>query len=101
MRDLIDRLFALGMGIAATSKEQADKIIDELVDKGNMAKSEASDIIDELVKKGKEAQDKWQATVEDRVNEVLRDSNLVTRQEFEDLKKRVEALEAKLSKEDQ
>lgn len=100
MKDLIDRIFTLGLGIAAVSKEQADKIIDELVEKGNMAKTEASDIIEELMKKGKEAQEKWETTVEERINQAVQESKLVFRQEFEELKKRVEALEEKLLNKD-
>jgi len=100
MKDLIDRLFTLGLGIAAVSKEQADKIIDELVEKGNMAKTEASDFVDELMKKGKEAQEKWEATVDEKINQAAQTSKLVFRQEFEELKKRVETLEEKLLNKD-
>lgn len=97
MKDLIDRLFTLGLGIAAVSKEQAEKLVDELVEKGNMAKTEASDTIDELLKKGKEAQQKWESTMDEKLNRVIREANLVSRKDFEELQNRVQELEEKLA----
>ena len=101
MKDVIDRLFALGIGIAATSKEQIEKLVDDLVEKGKVAKSESAEVIEELIRKGKETQEKWDASIKDKVQETTKEMNLVTREEFEELKRQVEELKEKLEKKDE
>lgn len=96
LKDFIDRMFTLGIGAAIASKEQLEKLIDELAEKGNVAKEESSDIVDELMKKGKEYQSKFEASVKEKVKQTLKDSDFVTKEEFDALKKRVEELEAQL-----
>ncbi len=97
MKNLVDRLFTLGIGIAALSKEQAEKIAEELTQKGKMASDEASAFIDELMKKGTESREQWEAVIKEKIEQVLRESNIVTKQEFEALEKRVNELERKLN----
>lgn len=97
MKNLVDRLFTLGIGIAALSKEQAEKIAEELTQKGKMASDEASAFIDELIKKGTESREQWEAVIKEKIEQVLRESNIVTKQEFEALEKRVNELERKLN----
>lgn len=96
LKDFIDRMFTLGIGAAIASKEQLEKLIDELAEKSNVAKEESSDIVDELMKKGKEYQSKFEASVKEKVKQTLKDSDFVTKEEFDALKKRVEELEAQL-----
>jgi polyhydroxyalkanoate synthesis regulator phasin len=96
IKDFLDRMFTLGIGAAIASKEQIEKLVDELVEKGNVAKEESADIVDELMKKGKEYQSKFEASIKEKVKQTLKDHDFVTKEEFDKLKKRVEELEAQL-----
>lgn len=96
MKDTFDKLFALGLGVAAVSKEQIEKLVNELVEKGNVTKNESSEIIDDLIRKGKETQEKWESVVNERVDEALHKMNIVTRKEFDELAKRMTVLEEQL-----
>jgi polyhydroxyalkanoate synthesis regulator phasin len=96
IKDFLDRMFTLGIGAAIASKEQIEKLADELVEKGNVAKEESADIVDELMKKGKEYQSKFEASIKEKVKQTLKDHDFVTKEEFDKLKKRVEELEAQL-----
>jgi polyhydroxyalkanoate synthesis regulator phasin len=96
IKDFLDRMFTLGIGAAIASKEQIEKLVDELVEKGNVAKEESADIVDELMKKGKEYQSKFEASIKEKVKQTLKDHDFVTKEEFDKLKKQVEELEAQL-----
>lgn len=96
IKDFLDRMLTLGIGAAVASKEQIEKLVDELVEKGNIAKEESSEIVDELMKKGKEYQTKFETSVKEKVKQTLKDHDVVTKEEFDALKERVEALEAQL-----
>jgi len=97
LKDLFDKLFSLGIGIAAVSKEQIDKIIDELVEKGRMTRNESKEVVEELINKGKESQKKMEEAFQRKMEETLKNLNLVTKTELEVLYKRIEALEEKLN----
>ncbi len=54
MREFINRALAIGLGIAAESKEQIERAVNELVQKGELSKSESDQAIQELIDKGEE-----------------------------------------------
>mgnify|MGYP002399038597 CR=1 FL=1 len=96
MNDLFDKLFSLGIGIAAASKEQVEKLVNELVEKGKMTRSESAEVVESLINKGKETQKKMEEVVNSKVEETLKSLNLVTKKDFDELEARVKALEEKL-----
>ncbi|WP_078501353.1 phasin family protein [Paenibacillus selenitireducens] len=97
MKDFFNRTIALGFGIAAESKEQIEKVVDELVKKGEVTRQESSEMIDELVKKGEETRQKFETVVQERVQAVVGERNWVPRSEYDALVQRVEKLEQQMN----
>lgn len=97
MKDLLDKLFSLGIGIAVVSKEQMEKLIDELVEKGKMTRSESREVIEELINKGKESQNKMEEAFQRKLEETSKKFPFVTKTELDELQKRIDALEEKLN----
>lgn len=93
MKDLINKAVSLGLGLAVTSKEQVEKLVDELVKKGEVSKAESSAFIDELLDKGKEAQRKIETIVRERVADIVGSRQLATKEDIERLERRLDALE--------
>lgn len=58
MADLFKRGLAVGLGLAQTSVEQAEKLVNQLVDKGEMTKAESKEFFDTYYKKGQDVQNK-------------------------------------------
>lgn len=58
MRDVLNKAVSLGIGLAVASKEQVEKIVDELVKKGEMSRPESLAFVDEWLKKGEESRQK-------------------------------------------
>ncbi|WP_203232125.1 phasin family protein [Paenibacillus pinistramenti] len=96
MKDLFSRAVSLGLGVAAQSKEQIEKAVDELVKKGELTRSESSDVVNDLVAKGQEAKRNLEAMVNERVKKLTGAHNYVTKEQAEELLKRIEELELKV-----
>ncbi|WP_223067066.1 phasin family protein [Paenibacillus caui] len=97
MRDLFNRALSLGLGLAVQSKEQIEKAVDELVKKGELSRSESSDVVNDLVAKGQEAKRNIETMVNERVQKMIGAHNFATKEQVEELTKRVELLEQKLN----
>jgi len=98
MKDMINRAVSLGLGIAIASKEQAEKLVDELVRKGEMSRAESFAFVDDLLKKGQEAQRKVEAVVQERVQAAIGDKKWATKEDIERLERRLDRLIARLEK---
>lgn len=93
MKDLFDKVIATGIGLAITSKEQVEKIVDELVKKGEVTKAESSSYVEGLIKKGEASRAQIEETIRERVQSILGERKYVSREEFETIERRLEALE--------
>jgi polyhydroxyalkanoate synthesis regulator phasin len=49
LKDLVERLFLLGVGAAALSKDRLQEIVEELVRRGHLSRDEGRDMVDKLV----------------------------------------------------
>ncbi len=93
MKDLIKKGLALGLGFAIVSKEQIEKVVDELVKKGDLSASESKDIIKELIQKGEEQQQEINTKLRDQVQKILDELNIPSRADINKLEKRIVELE--------
>jgi polyhydroxyalkanoate synthesis regulator phasin len=93
MKDLIKKGLALGLGFAVVSKEQIEKVIDELVEKGELSASESKDFVSELIQKGEEQQKEINTKLQSQVQRILEELNLPTKSDIERLEKRIAQLE--------
>lgn len=96
MMDLFKKGLALGLGLAIVSKEQIEKVVDELVKKGEVSVSESKDLIHELVEKGEEQQKELNSKVQEQVQKLLTELNVPTQADIERLEKRIANLENQL-----
>lgn len=96
MRDLLNKFVSLGLGLAVVTKEQAEKLVDELVKKGEMSRAESFAFVDDLLKKGEEAQARIETLVRERVQAAVGERKWATREDVARLEKRLDALIAKL-----
>lgn len=92
MRDVLNKAVSLGIGLAVASKEQVEKIVDELVKKGEMSRQESLAFIDEWLKKGEESRQKIEAFIQERVQAALGERNWATKEDIERLERRLDEL---------
>lgn len=93
--DFFKQVFSLGIGAAVSTKEQIEKTVDSLVKKGEVSKEESKELINQWVEKGEQARQDIDEVIKARVNQALTSLNLVTKDEFKKLERRIQVLENK------
>ena len=48
MKNLIDQFITLGFGLMAVSKEQVEKMVNELVEKGEITRKESKEMVEKI-----------------------------------------------------
>lgn len=86
MADLFKKGLAVGLGLAQTGVEQAEKAINQLVEKGEMTKSEAKEFFDQYYEKG-----------EDTQNKTLNKLNIATKDDVKKIEARLAVVEQRLN----
>jgi polyhydroxyalkanoate synthesis regulator phasin len=94
MKNFINQVFSLGLGAAIASKEQIEKIVNDLVKKGELSNAESKEWIDKLTERGVQARKELDDIVKTRIHQVLNELNLVTKDEVRELERRIEILES-------
>lgn len=93
MKKFINQVFSLGLGAAIISKEQIEKIANDLVAKGELSKAESKEWIDKLTERGVQAREELDDIINTRIHQMLNELNLVTKDEVRELERRIEILE--------
>ena len=93
MKDLITNILLAGFGAMVLTKEKAEDIMAELIQKGSVSRDEAKAIMDSLVEKGEKEKKGFLDSMRVEVRKVIEEMGIPSKQEFEELKKRVQALE--------
>ena len=96
MRDTFDRIFKLGLGAVVAGKEQIEKTVDELVEKGDITHNESKALVDELLQKGQETKQQIEMMARERVDKLLQDANIATKEDIARIESRLDALERTL-----
>ncbi|HHY28792.1 MAG TPA: polyhydroxyalkanoate synthesis regulator [Desulfitobacterium dehalogenans] len=93
MQDMIKKGLSLGLGLAVVSKEQIEKVVDELVKKGELSAGESKEWMNELIQKGEDQQDEIYTKLKEQVQKILAELNLPSKADMERLENRIAQLE--------
>ncbi|RAK19406.1 polyhydroxyalkanoate synthesis regulator phasin [Anoxybacillus vitaminiphilus] len=93
MMDFIKKGLALGLGLAVTSKEQAEKMVHELVKKGELSLEESIDIMDQWIRQKKERKVELQRIVREEFKQMMAKLDLATKDDIKKLEQRIQQLE--------
>lgn len=92
MKDLIGKMVSIGFGLAEITKEQAEKLVDELVKRGEMSRADSAGFVNELMKKAEDARQRMKDSVRDSVRSVVAELKLATKDDIERLERKLDAL---------
>ncbi|MEN4012475.1 MAG: phasin family protein [Bellilinea sp.] len=92
MRTLFERSVLAGIGLLSMTHEKAQKIIDELTQRGEVQKEEAEDWVEGLVQRGEDERQSLRKLIHDEVKSTLNELGLVTKQDLQDLASKIETL---------
>ncbi|GFR37607.1 hypothetical protein PRECH8_09030 [Insulibacter thermoxylanivorax] len=97
MKDTMDKLLRLGLGLVAAGKEQIEKTVEELVEKGELSRAESKAVVDEWLKKGEDTKQHIERLIQERLDALIQQANLATKGEIARLEQRIAELEEKLA----
>lgn len=93
MKDLIKKGLALGLGLAVVSKEQIEKLVDELVKKGEVTAAESKGLVQELFEKGEAEKQHMDERFREQFAQLLKNLDIPTKADLERIEQRILALE--------
>ncbi len=82
MKSLFEKSINLGLGLFAYSREKLEEIVEELVNKGEIAKKDARQFAGELVKKGEEQREELKKIVRGEVEEALKQMSIARKEDL-------------------
>ncbi|WP_151733662.1 phasin family protein [Paenibacillus tengchongensis] len=97
MSDLFKKAISLGVGLTVVSKEKIEKVVDELVKKGELAPSESRALVDRLVERGEEERGMFKTAVQEQVQRVLKELKVPLQSDIAILEARIAALETRVA----
>lgn len=82
MASLIEKSIDLGLGLFAYSREKVEEMVEELVNKGEVARKDARQFASELVKRGEEQRNELKKLIKDEVTEALNYVNVAKKEDL-------------------
>ncbi|MCB0820444.1 MAG: hypothetical protein KDC13_07460 [Bacteroidetes bacterium] len=97
MEETLKNIMYQGLGVISITKDKIEKAVNELVEKGKLTREEGKKFADEIGTETRKAGEEFKDNVKETAREWIEKSGIPSREEFESLKARVEALEQKLN----
>lgn len=97
MSDLFKKAISLGVGLTIVSKEKVEKVVEDLVKRGELAPSESKALVDRLVERGEEERGAFKTAVQEQVQRVLKDLNVPVQSDIAALEMRIAVLEHRVA----
>lgn len=97
MFELIEKVVMTTIGVAAITQKKAEELVCEMKEKYKMSEEEGKQLVEKLQTMARENKDKVREMAEVEVQKVVERLGLVSIDELENLKKRVQELEARLN----
>jgi len=97
-RDLLTKSLDLGLGALTLTKEAAQKVIEELVSKGEVTKDEGKHLFQRLLERGKEEKERLEKLVKETVDRALEKADLARGAELREARVRLAELEQRLDR---
>jgi polyhydroxyalkanoate synthesis regulator phasin len=95
-RGLLEELLLAGLGAVALTAERADRLADELAERGGLEREEARRSIEQLLGRWRGDSLRMTERASEGLAGLFRELGLVTREEWDDLELRVAQLEHRL-----
>ena len=93
---MLKDILLAGIGLVSLTKDKAQEIASELVKRGEIAKNDENAFVNRIMKLAEEQSQKMKDKISEEVQRIMKSTNFVSRNEFEELQKRVEILEERL-----
>ena len=97
MIDVIKKTMLMGVGLAAMTKDKVEEYARDLADSAKLSSEKGKAFVEEVVGRAEQAREDLESTVQAAVNDQLKKTALLTRDDIAELTARIEQLEQKLA----
>lgn len=98
MLDIIKNSIDLGIGITSASMEQVESLVNQFIEKGQLAKEEKPKVIKAILEKLEKYEAEYKERTVEFVTEALGNFGYATQKDIKDLKEIILKLEKKINK---
>lgn len=95
MFEKMDKLMLAGLGALSMSKEKAEKIFDEYVDKGKAAHADKTGFVKEMMSSAEKTRGELEKMMSKQVNEAVNKLDLATKEDIKRLERKLNKLSKK------
>ena len=92
MKSLIQKGIYIGLGLAMMSKEQVEKIVEELVEKGEVPVTESKNLVSDIINKGEKQQQVLETKLREKIKEILVELNIASKDDLAQLEERIKKI---------
>lgn len=96
MTDIFEKMFALGVGVFALTKEKVEATVNELVERGRISQSEGKDLVADLTERGMKQKDDFTSFMRTEFRKMLDRADVATKADVERLEAEINALRAEV-----
>ena len=95
MEGYIEKMLLAGFGAFTLTREKAEKIVNDLVKRGEVAKKDQPEFVKKLLERGKDTRAEIEAMVEKTMTNVLNKLNIPTKSDIDALMKKIDDMAKK------
>ena len=95
MESLLGKFLLSGLGVLVLTQEKIEQLLEELTKKEGITEKESKKLLTEIIEKGEEKKREIEGKIREKVEIMLSQMNVATKDDIRKLEKRVEALEKK------
>jgi len=94
---MIEKALYLGLGVFSVTRERLEKVVNELMEKGEISREEVGQVVEDLIKRGEEEKKAIRKLIQEEMGGLKKDLSVSTQSELEQLKERIEELERRIN----
>jgi polyhydroxyalkanoate synthesis regulator phasin len=84
IKEFLEKSVSIGLGLAAYSREKIEDLVEDLVQKGEVAQKDARQFAANLVQKGEEQKEELRKMIQNEINVILDKMDLVRKTEVQE-----------------
>lgn len=96
MSDILRKMGLFGVGLISLTKDKVEELSQEMVKKGEISQEEGKKFVQEVLSEKEQQLKHLEKQVNDKVNDFINKSGVVTRKDIQALEKKIDELEKKL-----
>jgi polyhydroxyalkanoate synthesis regulator phasin len=95
---IMEDVFLMGIGVAEVTKDKVTELANEMIERGKMSESDAKKVADKINEVATDQQEAIRKTVTRETDKVIKESNVASKGDVDDLKAQVAELKEMIAK---